>query len=146
MTPDALFSLANPLAMLGWLCLALWPLARRPLMLVAGYAIPLVLSLAYVACILAYWASAEGGFDTLANVMLLFDTPGAALAGWIHFLAFDLAIGGWIARDAHTHRIPHLVTLPALALTFLFGPIGLTLHALTRLTVYLRPQTERIAS
>ena len=138
MSPDFLFSIANPMALIGWICLALWPLARKTLMIIAGYAIPLTLSVGYAACILAFWASAEGGFDTLANVMLLFETPGTALAGWIHFLAFDLALGGWIARDAYRHGIPHLVTLPALALTFLFGPIGLLLHALTRLAVYLR--------
>lgn len=132
MNPDSFFDIVSPLALLGWLCLALWPLARRPLMIVAGYVLPIVLSVTYAACILAFWATAEGGFDSLANVMLLFETDGLALAGWIHFLAFDLAIGGWIARDAHKNNIPHLVTLPALGFTFMFGPVGLLLHAATR--------------
>lgn len=146
MAPETLFEIANPLALLGWICLVLWPLARRPLMLVAGYALPLILSLGYTSCILAFWGTAEGGYDSLANVMLLFASPGAALAGWIHYLAFDLAIGGWIVRDAHKHGIPHLATLPSLVLTFLFGPLGLLLHAAARGVVALRTTTspERI--
>ena len=132
MTPETLFQIANPLALLGWICLAAWPLARTPLMLIAGYGLPLLLSVGYLACILAFWHTAEGGYDSLPNVMRLFDAPGAALAGWIHYLAFDLAIGGWIVRDAARNGIAHLLTVPSLILTFLFGPIGLLLHAITR--------------
>lgn len=142
MTPDALFSIANPLALLGWIALALWPFAKRPIMLVSGYIIPLVFCVAYTACILAFWSSAEGGYDTLANVMKLFDFPGAALAGWIHYLAFDLAIGAWIVRDADRAGINHWLTIPSLILTFLFGPVGLLLHAATRGLFQLRSSTR----
>lgn len=138
MSPDVLFSIANPVALLGWIGLAMWPLARRPIMILCGCAIPLVFSIAYASCILAYWASAQGGYDSLPNVMLLFDTPGIALAGWIHYLAFDLAVGGWIVRDAHRSGIAHWLTLPSLALTFLFGPVGLLLHVALRALTYLR--------
>jgi hypothetical protein len=56
--------------------------------------------------------------------MRLFDHPGVALAGWVHYLAFDLLVGLWIARSARDRGIPHLLALPCLALTFLFGPAG----------------------
>lgn len=128
MTPDALFAYTGPLAMLGWLCLLAYPLARKPLMAVGGFAIPAALSVCYFALILSFWTSAQGGFDTLSNVMLLFDTPGTALAGWVHFLAFDLFVGGWIVRDAQRAGLLHVLTWPSLAFTFLFGPIGLLLH------------------
>ncbi len=125
MTPDVLFQYANPLALLGWFCLALAPLAPTWADRIGGFAIPALLSLLYAAVILGYWWQGQGGFDSLANVMLLLSDPWMALAGWVHFLAFDLFIGGWIIRTARSERVPHLLVLPCLLLTFLFGPIGL---------------------
>ena len=131
MTADALFQIANPLALLGWVALALSPLAPRPALLIAGRIIPLALSALYAALVLAFWAGAEGGFGALADVMRLFDFPEIALAGWVHYLAFDLFVGAWIAKTASEDRIPHLLVLPCLLLTFLFGPAGfLTFMAL----------------
>ncbi|PLL13000.1 DUF4281 domain-containing protein [Tabrizicola sp. TH137] len=122
--PHILFQYSGPLAMLGWLILALAPLAPRLAGLVAGLAIPAILSVGYTALILAHWADAPGGFDSLANVMALFTDPPVALAGWLHYLAFDLLIGAWITRTARAEGIPHLLILPCLVLTFLFGPAG----------------------
>lgn len=67
---------------------------------------------------------APGGFDSLPNVMLLFTKPEIALAGWIHYLAFDLFVGAWEVRTARAERIPFPLVVPCLALTFLFGPAG----------------------
>lgn len=122
--PHILFQYSSPLAMLGWLILALAPLAPRLAGLVAGLAIPAILSVGYTALILVHWADAPGGFDSLANVMALFTDPPVALAGWLHYLAFDLLIGAWITRTARAEGIPHLLILPCLVLTFLFGPAG----------------------
>ena len=134
MTPDVLFSIANPVALLGWVLLLLSPIAPRYLLPVAGYVIPGILSLGYVVLIFVYWAGGEGGFDTLANVMLLFEDPGLALAGWVHFLAFDLLVGGAIVRDARAQGINHFLIIPALVLTFLFGPAGLVVYLVIRAT------------
>ena len=124
MTPDALFQLTGPLAMLGWLTLVLAPFAPRISDAIATLAIPALLSVGYTALILVHWSDAAGGFDSLANVMLLFTNPAVALAGWVHYLAFDLFVGAWITRTARAERIPHLLILPCLVLTFLFGPAG----------------------
>ncbi len=125
MQPDALFQLSGPLAMLGWVALAASPLAPRVTQLAASLVIPVILSLGYTALILANWSGAEGGFSSLSDVMLLFTNPAVALAGWLHYLAFDLFVGAWEVRTARSASIPHLLVLPCLALTFLFGPIGL---------------------
>ncbi|HEY9021198.1 MAG: ABA4-like family protein [Paracoccaceae bacterium] len=127
MSPDTLFQYASPLAMIGWIILALSPLAPRWADRIGGFIIPAILSLLYVAVILGYWWQGQGGFDSLANVMLLLSNPWMALAGWVHFLAFDLFIGGWITRTARAQGLAHLLILPCLMLTFLFGPIGLIL-------------------
>lgn len=135
MTPDSLFQIANPLAMAGWLALALSPLAPRPALLLAGVVVPLILSLAYTGLILAFWSGAEGGFATLAQVQRLFTDPHVALAGWLHYLAFDLLIGTWATRTARDEGILHLFLLPCLALTFLFGPAGFLGFSALRLTL-----------
>ncbi|MGJ8571304.1 MAG: ABA4-like family protein [Hoeflea sp.] len=125
MDPDNLFLLSGPLAMAGWLALAASPFAPRLTQLLASIVIPVILSLGYTALILAHWSGAEGGFNSLADVMLLFTNPAVALAGWLHYLAFDLFVGAWEVRTARRAAIPHLLVLPCLVLTFLFGPIGL---------------------
>lgn len=127
MSPDTMFQFANPLAMLGWIILALAPLAPKWADRIGGFIIPTLLSLLYAGVILGYWWQGQGGFDSLANVMLLLSNPWMALAGWVHFLAFDLFIGGWIIRQARADGVTHLLVLPCLVLTFLFGPIGLIL-------------------
>lgn len=122
--PNALFQMTGPFALLGWLALVLSPLAPRLADRLAGLAIPALFAVLYTALILAHWADAPGGFDSLANVMALFTDPPVALAGWVHYLAFDLFVGAWITRTARAEGIPHLLILPCLALTFLFGPAG----------------------
>ena len=66
---------------------------------------------------------------------VLFSSPYALLAGWIHYLAFDLFTGAWEARDEAWLGISHWVVLPCLVLTFLFGPLGLSLYLLLKLAM-----------
>lgn len=89
--------------------------------------IPGLLSILYSALILAFWSRAEGGFDSLAGVMQLFTFQELALAGWIHFLAFDMFLGAWEVRTAKQEGIAFYLIIPCLALTFTFGPIGFLL-------------------
>lgn len=134
MSPDLLFQIANPLALTGWVALVLSPLAPRVAQAVAAVAVPLVLSAGYAGLVLAFWAGAEGGFGTLAEVQALFTDPHIALAGWVHYLAFDLFVGAWATRRAQAEGISHLFLLPCLALTFLFGPAGFLAFAALRFT------------
>jgi threonine/homoserine/homoserine lactone efflux protein len=72
----------------------------------------------------ATFGGAEGTFSTLEGVALLFANPWLLVAGWLHYLAFDLLIGTWEARDARERRVPHLLLVPCLFLTLMFGPAG----------------------
>lgn len=132
MPTDTLFSLANSAALLGWTALALSPLAPRPALMLAGRIIPSALATLYTGLVLAFWSGAEGGFSTLPDVMALFRTPEITLAGWAHYLAFDLFVGAWVAQIARSEGIPHYQTLPLLLLTFLFGPAGFLATQLLR--------------
>lgn len=144
MTPDSLFQIANPLVLVGWLALALSPLSPRWSDRIAGLAIPLILSTLYTALVLVHWASAPGGFGSLADVMALFTSPGVALAGWVHYLAFDLFVGAWICRTARTEGIPHLFVLPILVPTFLFGPAGFAAFTALRAILAARATAPKV--
>jgi len=91
-----------------------------------------VLAVIYVGLVVATLGGSEGGFSSLAGVSAMFDNPWMLLAGWTHYLAFDLFVGGWEVRDAQRRGIPHLLIVPALILTFLLGPAGLLLYAMIR--------------
>ena len=70
---------------------------------------------------------AAGGFSSLAGVRALFADDGVLLAGWLHYLAFDLFLGAWICRRAAAEGMnPWLLRL-CLPPTFLLGPVGLLL-------------------
>ena len=125
MTADATFQIASLAAKTGWLALAASPLSPRLLLPLGGVAVPLALCALYVACAALSLPGAEGGFGSLADVMILFTAPGAVLAGWVHYLAFDLLVGGWQVRDARARSVPHLAVLPCLFLTLMLGPVGL---------------------
>lgn len=128
-TWDAAFSIAGQIAIGGWLlliCAPHWRIGRA----VAGLAIPTLLSLGYFVLIAAFWHGASGGFSSLDAVASLFASRPLLLAGWIHYLAFDLLIGGWLLGQAQREGLPHWAMIPVLALTFLFGPAGYLLYRL----------------
>jgi len=128
MPPESLFAIVNPIALLAWLLLALAP--RRPWVtdVVAGTVVPVLFAIAYVAILATAWPGSPGGFSTLRAVAQLFENPWLLLAGWIHYLCFDLLVGCREVRDAQARGVPHLLVVPCLALTFLFGPAGWLLY------------------
>ena len=131
MTPEALFSAFSSFVLLGWLALLLAPLRRGLAVIVARW-VALILCGGYFALLAAGLAGpgppAGASFDTLAGVRLLLSTPEALLAGWVHYLAFDLFVGSWLVEDAPAANIPHWMLLPCLVLTFVAGPVGLLLY------------------
>ena len=131
MTLEQVFSLASTLAALGWIFLIVLP--KRPLAThVAGVFFPLILAALYLYFIATNLQGAEGGFGSLADVAALFQKRELLLAGWIHYLCFDLFIGAWELRDSQQHGIPHLVVVPCLIMTFMLGPIGLLFYMVIR--------------
>ena len=121
---ELIFAVANPLAVLGWLALVLFPGRKVVVDGISGVAIPGLLALAYSGLVMAFFAGSEGGFGSIESVRALFQSDALLVAGWLHYLAFDLFVGAWQVRTARTEGIPHLLVIPCLALTFLFGPLG----------------------
>lgn len=132
MSAEQVFSLVSAVAMAAWLLLAVLPRQRWVADTVAGVVVPAMLATVYVAIVVMKWGESSGGFSSLAEVALLFRNPWMLLAGWTHYLAFDLLVGSWEVRDARPRGLPHLLLLPCLALTFLFGPAGWLLYMALR--------------
>jgi hypothetical protein len=131
-TAEALFSLASAAVLPGWALLVLVPRWKWTARLVGPVLIPALLSLLYLYLLAARWAILAGGFGSLATVRRLFDDPAVLLAGWVHYLAFDLFIGSWEVRDAQRLALPHLLVVPCLLLTLLFGPVGFLSYLVVR--------------
>ncbi|MFK7892213.1 MAG: ABA4-like family protein [Granulosicoccus sp.] len=134
--PADVFQIANALALPGWLWLLVWlflPQKQRTQTRYIGLVLPMVLAVCYAAAALVYFADAQGGFDSLDNVLSLFKNPGATLAGWVHFLSFDLFVGWCIAQHAIHTRKWRVLVIPCLLLTFMLGPVGLFLYGLMHL-------------
>jgi Domain of unknown function (DUF4281) len=133
-TATSLFNFANPFALAGWIVLIFGVIRNKPFWrdTVAGLWWPLSLSALYTLLIIFFFFKAQGGFDSLENVQLLFTAPWAALAGWLHYLAFDLFIGAWISRRVMTEGMSRWWLVPLLPATFMFGPVGLLAHQILR--------------
>jgi hypothetical protein len=146
--PATAFNLGGKLAMLGWLGLigSLFIVrARLAAQIAASLIIPAMLAIAYGLLIRTGFGEAEGGgFGSITQVRALFASDSALTAGWLHYLAFDLFVGSWIVADGLHRRIPALLILPCLPLTFLFGPLGLLLFVVLRVAFRRRQPTETL--
>jgi hypothetical protein len=129
---ERIFSLAGAVVLPCWILLLVAPRWRWTQRL-ATFVAPLLIASVYAWLLFSHPAPKGGGFSTLAQVAVLFSSPYALLAGWIHYLAFDLFTGAWEARDAARLGISRWAVAPCLVLTFLFGPLGLSFYLLLKL-------------
>ena len=128
---DGVFSLASQMAMVGWLILTVAP-RRWPIFVwLPKFIIPGALSALYSLLIISHFGAADGGFGSLDGVKTLFRNEYVLLAGWVHYLAFDLFIGAWIAERCDKLGFSRFIQPLFFAATFLFGPMGLLLFFIT---------------
>lgn len=136
-TLNNLFRVSSYLALVGWVILIGFPQWQLGRVLVIGIIVGL---LCFIYSYLVFFGKrhddpklkTRGSFWSLKGVMGLFQSPRAVLAGWIHYLAFDLMIGLYILNDAAVNNIAHWMLVPCLLLTLLFGPAGLLAYFLLR--------------
>ena len=133
MTPTAVFSIASMITMPMWILmifLSKWKVTR---FLIDFKIIPLALTFIYA--IYIFQAIQTGGmmdFGSLKSVMALFTEENAVLAGWVHYLVFDLLIGMWMLDQNKELKINQLLIAPCLFLTFMLGPIGFLLFIIIK--------------
>ena len=145
LAPDQIFSIANLIALLCWVALAISlfaPRAQVSIQRITGLVVPGLFAIVYVFCVWRGFAgSPGGGFGSLGQVRALFANDAALDAGWLHYLAFDLFVGTWIVRQGMLDRLHPLLLLVCLPVTFMLGPVGFLLFLLER-AVFSRRNAE----
>ena len=148
MTPDTLFQICNTIVLPAWLLLifaARWEWTSK--IVLSG--IVLILCLVYVLGVSEAIGDGKldlGSFGSLEGVMALFTAAEAVLVGWVHYLAFDLVVGWFIAQNAIKHNISPFLVAPCLLFTFMLGPTGFLLYWIIR-TIKIKqffPQTTDV--
>lgn len=132
---DFLFGVVNAVAVAAWLALAALPRRQHVLATVmfggvatlcAAYAMIFAALFSGLADPVRDAAGAAPAFQySVDGLRAMFAARGAIVVGWTHYLAFDLFVGVWIARDADDRGVGRGVQLPFLLATYMAGPIGL---------------------
>jgi Domain of unknown function (DUF4281) len=133
MDGELVLKVLNIPVLLGWAAMVLAPRARLTRWVLESDAIPLVIGVVYLTLMAPHLPGVLGQFDTLEHIEAAFQRPGLLLAGWLHYLAFDLLVGRVVLADAQRRGVPHLLVVPCLVLTFLLGPTGYLAYAAVRL-------------
>ncbi len=134
-----LFKISSYIAILGWIILIgfpFWPSGHWFVLSIS------VLLLCGIYSYLVFFArkldggqKVSGSFWSFKGVVSLFKTPRIVLAGWVHYLAFDLMAGLYIVMDAANLGIAHWMLVPCLLLTLLVGPVGVLAYFVLKLVV-----------
>ncbi len=133
MDAAAVFQIVNALPMPIWLVWMVAPSSRLSRTLARSVWPWIVLAMAYVVFMVVGMRSVDRldpyAFGSLPGVMRLFTSPWLTLAGWTHYLCFDLFVARWIMNDAPDAG--YWLT-PILFLTLMFGPLGLLCYLAVR--------------
>jgi len=133
---STIFSAGNTIALTGWLAMLVglfFGPARKPAFLYSGLILPAAIAVAYLALLAMamtgqFGAGAKMDFSSLAGVRGLLGSDSGATIGWFHYLAFDMVVGTWVARDGLARGLWGIALVPILALVFLFGPVGFLIY------------------
>ena len=125
---NIIFRVSTVVALVGWICLILFPGSKMADCIVK-YIVVVLLALVYGYLVLAkkrdtQGETPKGNFLSLQGVVLLFKNPRVVLAGWIHYLAFDLMVGLYIMNDSLQKGINYWLALPFVLITMVLGPLG----------------------
>lgn len=130
---EMLFKAATFTVIPFWLLLIIaprWSLTQR---FVHGPVVVLLLTPIYAYMLFGYAPTPDGmTFLSLYGLMIGFSAPQIVVAGWIHYLVFDLFVGAWESRDALRRGVPYWLVIPCLLGTLMFGPIGLLAYVIVR--------------
>ena len=135
MSNATMFMLVNYAVMPFWLLMLVLPHHKITNILVHSGVVPMIYGVVY-ACYFVIgfvMGGPEGGsMGSLEGLMIAFTSETAIIAGWVHYLVFDMFVGSWQVRDARRVGIPHVAILIPLILTFVAGPLGLMIYVIMR--------------
>ena len=122
-----------------WLMLIFFPQSHLCRIFVASIFPILLLSGAYI---FVLYKSYLIGYDFIGNFSLylsldelsrLIEDHLYLMLFWIHFIAINLFIGGWIVKDSQKFYINKITISIPLIITYFIGPIGLFFYWVIRI-------------
>ncbi len=134
----AVFGAVNVLALIAWTALILlprWPALLAAILYLGVGLLCLAYAIGLIGVVSGLIPNPGGGgadFSTIEGVRAIFASDAGVTIGWTHYLAFDLFVGLWIARDGDAKNISRFIQAPILVATFLAGPLGLGIWLLLR--------------
>jgi len=135
MNIELIFKIFNTGILLPWLLLAVLPNWKGTKWMIQTKLPVVLVALGYV--VMIFWSlfMVEGNgvdFTSFYSIKAGFTRDDVMLAGWLHYLAFDLFVGMWEAEDAVKRGVPHYLLVPCLFFTLMFGPVGFVLYWVLR--------------
>ncbi|XDD49981.1 ABA4-like family protein [Leptospira sp. WS92.C1] len=127
-----IFKIVNNLALAGWILLIAFPKWKYTRLITTGVLGTLLFGGLYSILFIFSFGKTQGNFNSLEGVTLLFQNPTVLVAGWIHYLSFDLFIGTWESANSEKLGISRWFVIPCQIATFLFGPMGLLSYLFLR--------------
>ena len=133
MTPAEVFPIGGLSAMPMWALMILFPNWKLTRLLIDYKVVPIFIAIIYVIYItLTMSADGLADFGSFASVKELFTQDNAILAGWMHYICFDLLVGMWMVNQNRDIKIHQLLMAPCLFFTFMFGPVGFLLFMIIK--------------
>jgi len=131
------FNAVNLLTLVAWIALIAlprWPALLSGVLYLGVGLLCAVYVLGLAALLTGIVPSGDGGadFTTIAGVRSIFASDAGVVIGWTHYLAFDLFVGLWIARDGDAKHVSRWLQAPILLATFMAGPLGLLVWLIVR--------------
>ncbi|HCS19831.1 MAG TPA: DUF4281 domain-containing protein [Bacteroidetes bacterium] len=134
MTTELLYRICTIGVLPAWLLLIVAPNWKFTQLFVHSFFIPILLGVLYIGLQATDdGATPEANPLTLEGARQLFATPKAFLAGWVHYIVFDLFVGAWVARDTLQQNINRFLVIPCLLIMIMLGPVGLFLYSIVRI-------------
>ena len=138
-TFEVIYLWANLIVLPLWLLLIFLPSSNLSKVLINSITIPLLFSIAYIYAAYQIFLleipiyNAFNLYQGIDELYALFADEGFLLIFWLHFLAINLFVGSWIARDGVRNNITKKIIFLPLILIYFTGPVGLLLYWIIRM-------------
>ena len=138
-TFEVIYLWANLIVLPLWLLLIFLPSSNLSKVLINSITIPLLFSIAYIYAAYQIFLleipiyNALNLYQGIDELYSLFADEGFLLIFWLHFLAINLFVGSWIARDGVRNNIAKKIIFLPLILIYFTGPVGLLLYWIIRM-------------
>ena len=138
-TFEVIYLWGNLIVLPLWFLLIFLPSSNLSKVLINSITIPLLFSIAYIYAAYQIFLleipiyNAFNLYQGIDELYSLFADEGFLLIFWLHFLAINLFVGSWVARDGVRNNITKKIIFLPLIFVYFTGPVGLLLYWIIRI-------------